>query len=87
MEVKICTWKPLADLMSYLATKMPHFLPFVGSKGDGDCSDIMIREVVGSWQMLVLLIATIIKLHKWKWKQSLSAKNTLLQCARQVECG
>ncbi len=37
--MKVGTLKLLSDIMSHLATNMPHIAPFEGSKGHGAPSD------------------------------------------------
>ncbi len=38
--MKVGTLKLLSDIMSHLATNMPHIAPFEGSKGHGAPSDV-----------------------------------------------
>ncbi len=43
--MKVDTLKLLSDIMSHLATNMPHIAPFEGSKGHGAPSDVLARAV------------------------------------------
>ena len=43
--MKVGTLKLLSDIMSHLATNMPHIAPFEGSKGHGAPSDVFNESI------------------------------------------
>ncbi len=48
--MKVGTLKLLSDIMSHLATNMPHIAPFEGSKGHGAPSDVLGVVDCAAWQ-------------------------------------
>ncbi len=46
--------KLLSDIMSHLATNMPHIAPFEGSKGHGAPSDVVMPESRGGGCFIVV---------------------------------